>query len=454
MSFSPRQLDIILSESAPGQKFAIAYSGGLDSHVLLHALSQLAVTRPYELLAVHVNHGLQAAASGWAQHCRDVCRDLKVPCDVTEVNAHAGPGESPEARARAVRYTVLSDYARTGWIVLTAHHRDDQAETFMLQLLRGSGLRGLAAMPRLQSFADGWLMRPLLDFNRSDLQQYAHENQLNWIEDSSNSDASFDRNFLRHALWPRLQARWPAASRTIARAAEHAAETAALAEELARQDRIAATRAGETALQLEVLQNLSMPRRRNLLRVWIRDLGLSVPSTQLLEQIAFGLIEAESDRIPVVCWNDNEIRRYRQRLYLLPRLPLVKPGTCLVWDAQSVLSLPLGELHAYHRQGHGLRKDVCEGGHIQIRFRQGGETIRLPGRRHRHSLKNLLQAAGLPPWLRDLLPLVYINDNLALVPGICSGTQWTADPAEASIEVIWQVPDALKEILASTRPVD
>lgn len=454
MAFTIQKLDAILSEYLPDQKFAIAYSGGLDSHVLLHAMCSLARMRNWQLQAIHVNHGLQVAAPGWAQHCQDVCRDLNIHSHIVEVDARAEPGESPEARARMARYAVMADYAQSGWIIVTAHHQEDQAETFLLQLLRGSGLKGLAAMPRLQQLAGGWLLRPLLDFRRADLHQYARDHQLDWIEDGSNADVSIDRNYLRHVLWPHLSARWPAAGRTIARAAEHAAETAALAEDMARQDRTAATKAGETALQLWVLRSLSLARRRNLLRVWIRDHDLSVPSTDVLEQIVTNLIDAGSDREPVVYWHGHEFRRYRERLYLLPRLPQIAPETCLSWDMQSSLALPLGELRACRHHGPGLKTEVSARDDIEIRFRRGGEVIRLPGRRHHHTLKNLLQTSGLPSWLRDFLPLVYINNELALVPGICAGANWMAEPQEAAIKVLWTLPTPLQEAVASVRPVN
>ncbi|MDZ7736426.1 MAG: tRNA lysidine(34) synthetase TilS [Gammaproteobacteria bacterium] len=293
----------------------------------------------------------------------------------------------------------------------------------MLQLLRGAGLRGLSAMPEVQSFAAGFLVRPLLGFSREAMGDYAERHALEWIEDSSNTNLAYDRNYLRHKVMPSLYERWPAARSTIARAAGLAAETITLAETLARQDLIKTRDVADNALNVPVLRSDGLlDRRRNLLRIWIRDQGLPVPSASILERITGEVLNAAADREPLVSWEQAEIRRYRDKLYILPVLPEATPAMRLVWD-RVTLPLPLGEL-CYHRtQGRGLNASVLTDYRPEIRFRLGGESIRPAGRgRRRRNVKKLLQEYSVPPWLRDRMPLIYVGDTIvAAIAGITRG---------------------------------
>ena len=285
MLFSPAQLLDQLAHLPPAQRYWVAYSGGCDSTVLLHALAALRDQLPVELHALHVNHNLHEAAPTWAAHCRAVCETLAIPLTEVNVDARAAKGESPEAAARAARYCIFTDVLKAGDGLLLAHHRDDQAETLLLQLLRGSGPRGLAAMPAHRPQGAGWLGRPLLSFSRQELCRYAEAEKLQWIDDPSNFDTDFDRNFLRQRVLPLLQERWPAAATTLGRAAEHQAEAAELLHQLAEEDWQLTAGPQADTLQIDSLLRLTPDRQRNVLRYWINSVNtLPLPDRQRLRR--------------------------------------------------------------------------------------------------------------------------------------------------------------------------
>ncbi|HSP01681.1 MAG TPA: tRNA lysidine(34) synthetase TilS, partial [Thioalkalivibrio sp.] len=265
---SPFNLHPFLQTLPPASRLVVAFSGGLDSHVLLHALAALCGEGFYELHAIHIHHGLNSQADAWADHCARVCRDLDVGLEVIAVNARAARGESPEAAARAARYQALASCMKEGDGLLTAHHRRDQAETLLLQLLRGAGSAGLAAMPRWQPLGSGWHGRPLLDVSREAIEDYARERDLHWIEDNSNLDARFDRNLLRQQVMPLLRARWQGVDETLARAAAHQAEGLGLLGDLARQDLEQIRGELPGTLSVSELTGLRPARIRNVLRFW------------------------------------------------------------------------------------------------------------------------------------------------------------------------------------------
>lgn len=444
--FTPDAVRIVLGQASPVNDYLVAYSGGLDSHVLLHVLVTLSCKYGYKLSAVHVNHALYDDADAWAEHCRRVCQSLNIPCKVINVDAKAVRGASQEASARTARYNALSELLQPQQSLLTAHHMDDQVETFLLQLMRGSGLRGLSSMPLVQSFSHGYLVRPMLGFTRDALYEYALQQGLHWIEDQSNADLSFDRNYLRRKILPLIYDRWPGSRQTIARSAAFAAETVALAELLAHQDLIKARAVADNALSVSVLQNMTAERRRNLLREWIREAKLPVPSAVVLERISTEVLQAARDREPLVKWDSGEVRRYRDRIYVLAPLPQATPDTSIAWESSGT-SLPLGELRYYHVRGTGLRASALNSYRVQIRFRRGGETIRPPGRGGQRSVKNLLQEYAIPPWLRNLMPLIYIDDQLAAIPGICIDCEWLAGETEDGIEPYWLLPPELAGLM-------
>ncbi len=402
----------------------IAYSGGLDSHVLLHLLRNLQADFPeLTLCALHVNHGLQASAQAWAQHCQQVCADLTIHCELLTVAAQAEPGQSPEAGARHARYTAFAQYIDTHSVLLTAHQQDDQAETLLLQLLRGAGDRGLACMPLLMPFAQGYLLRPLLNFPRQQLADYAHAQQLKWIEDDSNLDQRFDRNYLRHEVMPRLKQRWPATSRVLARSARHYAQHSHLLNDIAAQDYQDLMCKKEQALMLAGLAQLSTCRQANVIRYWLRCLELPLPSEKQLQLIFTDVIAARDDANPTLSWPGVQVHRYAGCLYACMPLPPIASDWQARWDLCSDLMLPggLGTLSPEHLQIEQLRAALKPSATtaVTVRFRRGGERCHPQGRQGSHPLKKLMQEWGIPPWLRNRVPLIYWNEQLVAVVGYC-----------------------------------
>ncbi len=439
-TFSAQSLAGVISKYDCTSDYLVAYSGGLDSHVLLHALSSLASKEDIKISAIHVNHGLSPNSQQWTEHCQIVCRQLRIPLKIISVHARSESGDSPEAFAREARYSVLTEYLGRGQALVTAHHMDDQAETFLLQLLRGAGLRGLSSMPAYQDYANGWIIRPLLGFSRESLREYAMVHDLEWIEDESNSDTAFDRNYLRHMIMPLLLDRWPSAHRTLARAASHAADTSSMADMLARQDRIKTMRCKDSSLSVSSLRSLDVTRRYNLLRTWIRDSGFSVPSTKVVERIDNEVLHAVEDSMPLVEWPGAQVRRYHQRIYLLPPLPPAPGRISLPWNLDNSVALPVGELRARHVLGDGLSAERCRQTPLVVRFRQTGESLRPAWRNRTIALKKLLQDSGVPPWLRGLVPLIYAGDTIVAVAGIAIHEDWQSRDGEPGYLPVWKMP--------------
>lgn len=450
MDFSPqRLLDQVLVLAPDADTYWVAFSGGLDSQVLLHALAGLRADLPGRLGAIHVNHNLQAAAADWANRCRGFCQVQGIEYRELAVRARAQAGESPEAAARQARYRAFSDELVSGEVLLTAHHQDDQAETLLLQLLRGAGPKGLAAMPAVSVLGQGRLLRPLLEVGRAQLHAYAERHALQWIEDPSNAQLDFDRNFLRHRILPALRGRWPALGKVLARAAVHQAEAAHLLEDLARLDLARAPGASETengvcTRSIPMLLALSAPRRANLLRYWLHQHGAPVPSTAVLARIDRDVLNAAQDAEPEVHWGGVVVRRYRDRLFLETQ-PQTEPVADLYpWSAEQAVAIAGGVLSPVRGVGKGVAVRHLAGRTLRVAFRRGGERLQPAGRREHHSLKHLFQDAGVPPWERARVPLLYLDDILIAVAGywVCEGFQ--ADMQEPGVVFSWSraiVPD-------------
>lgn len=438
MSFSPDYLLQQLRRQPRATGYQVAYSGGLDSHVLLHALAQLRGELDVSIGAVHVNHGLQAMAADWGQHCRQVCAALEVPFVLLETNATAARGESPEAAARNARYAALADWLPDSNCLLTAQHQDDQAETLLLQLLRGSGVSGLAAMPRSAALGAGVHLRPLLDVSRDALHGYALAHGLCWVEDPSNADTAFDRNYLRQQVLPVLRQRWPAVSASLSRSAAHCAEAAELLEELA-DGELQALAGERNTLSLARLLALPPLRQRNAVRHWIRQATAAVPSAAVLARIFNDVIGSRPDSEPCVCWGRFEMRRFREQLFLLPRSQLLQQAEAVNWALGEPLQLPRagGVLTAEPVTGNGLRAAAVAAGNVRVDWRRGGERCRPAGRGHHHSLKKLFQEQGIPPWERSRIPLIYIQDQLAAVAGLWVCEPFQAGSAERGFAINW-----------------
>ncbi len=399
----------------PSKKILVAYSGGLDSHVLLHLVShfiQQPLVEPLQLTvrAIHIHHGLQKEADTWVLHCKNICDELKIPLEVKHLNLTIKNGESIEERARMARYSALKDSLQSNEVLLTAHHQNDQAETLLLQLFRGAGVQGLAAMPTHSLFGLGGHARPLLAEPLSVLKSYAKEYCLDFIEDPSNQDSAFDRNFLRNEIMPKLRQRWSSIDKTISRSAAIQAETKQLLDEVAEQDLSLIGTQEDNTLSLAKLSKLSFERQKLLIRYWINSNGFNTPSEKKLAHIFSDVINADDDAQPLLEWQDTQLRRYKNKLYIMS--PLAEHDTTQVikWDTQEPLTIPVLQINLPALPE--LNPDKTH--EVTVRFRQGGETVLQADGSHK-SLKNILHAADIPPWLRSRVALIYLDNELIKV---------------------------------------
>lgn len=431
-----KMADCIRSTIEPGQRLLLAFSGGLDSCVLLHLLVEHRPSLGFELQAMHVHHGLSPNADDWAAFCKKTCLDLNIPLQIARVEVARDSGAGIEAAARQARYQALLG-AAADYVVL-AHHQDDQAETLLLQLLRGSGVKGLAAMAMIDK--ERRLLRPLLDVTREELLQYATARQLSWIEDESNLDCRYDRNYLRHDLIPLIEARFKSAKKVLARTAGHMAESADLLDDLAQIDATCSAlslREIRQRLPLDCLQKLSLPRGRNLLRWWLSLNQLDMPNAARLEEMLNQLLSARADAvISVKIGSDAHLRRFRNEVYVEYRCD--SAPFSLLWSGQPQLELPDGSRLTFEKKtGQGLAFERLGIDKLRIASREGGERFKPDAQRPTRTLKHLLQEAGIPPWERQKLPLIYLDDELALVPGIGVTASMQAQPHDAGLVIEW-----------------
>ncbi len=436
----------VLTEQFPDseqRQYCVSFSGGLDSTVLLSLMSSLVGEWPkMTLRAIHVNHGLYADADRWQAAAQSFANKLKVGCSAIRLEKPPRGPAGIEAEARRARYQALSDNLESGEILVCAHHLDDQLETFVLQLMRGSGPAGLAAMPVLRELGQGYLLRPLLSVSRGQLSAWAEQEGLTWCEDSSNQNEQFSRNYLRLRVLPLLRERWPAAARSASRSAALCAEADQLLEQLAQQDLGDLPDADYrgSVLPLKCLEHLDPARVRNALRRWIRRQGFVVPGHAPLLEIVDCMIPAKADAEPRVTWDGAELRRYRDELYLM-RPQDDPPSAVLQWDAMDALQLPggLGQLQILDapdpRSPGGISASLLERPRC-VRFRAGGEKFHPAGGKNK-SLKKYLQERGVPPWLRSRVPLVFIEDRLAWVPGIGCTERVSAGAGEKAKIIVW-----------------
>ena len=443
MSFDRESLFRALRELAQlaGQpeRLVIAYSGGLDSEVLLHCLAALRGSFGANLLALHVDHGLQDQSQAWSERCASHAADLGVEFRALRVAVDTDSGQGTEAAAREARYAAFRAELKHGDWLLSAHHKDDQAETLLLNLLRGSGPAGLAGIGEVQPFGPAWLVRPLLSYSREELRQYAVAHNLEWIDDPSNEDRSFDRNYLRHEVFPVLQARWPDASSRLRQSALLAGEAALLLDQLADSD-LRSLGARADRLSVTGLRALDEERQRNVLRYTVRELGLPPIPASALQSFVTDLLPAREDAQPVVAWDGAEARRYRDQVYLLPQSAGSGSGhASRIEGGHAELGPGLGLLRLEPGAGRGLSESTVGAG-LEVRWRQGGEQIKPVGQAHTKKLKKLLQEEGIVPWMRDRLPLIYSNDRLVAVADL-----WVADEAVSSpgTAIFWEDRPAL-----------
>ena len=412
-------------------RYVIAFSGGLDSTVLTHVLASNRESHQIPILAVHIDHGLQPASAAWRESCETFARELGVDFVGRQVNVALDSGLGPEASAREARYAALRTLVAPGDWLLTAHQEDDQAETLLLNLMRGSGPGGLAGIGALRPFAAGWLARPMLDVPRDALRDYATAAEIRWIDDQSNRDQILDRNYLRHEVLPRLDERWPDAATRLRRSAELAGEAALLLSELAEIDRAALGDCPDR-LALDRLREMSRERQRNVLRHVVRLLGLPLPGASQLRNIVDELVPARNDAQPLIRWPGAEVRRYRNQLYIIAADAL--GTTCDAGkpvDGNRVAVGPgLGTLVFTPGAPAGLSGTVIRSG-LELRFREGGEDFQPSGQAHTRKLKKLLQEAGVVPWMRERLPLLYSNGQLVAVADLWIAAHAVSEPGVA-----------------------
>lgn len=424
----------VLRNLAPWREAAawrIAFSGGLDSTVLLHVLAGLASEHSLPpLSAVHVHHGLQGVADAWPPHCQAICDALGIPLQVVRVQVRGG--SSLERAAREARYSAFEEVLAPRDLLLMAQHRDDQAETLLFRLLRGAGARGMAAMPRSRALGGGHLLRPLLDVPRAELEHYAAEHGLEWVEDPSNADQRYSRNYLRHQVLPMLHAHWPQAAASMSRSAEHFGEAQGLLDELARMDLASAAQCPEfswlglPALALEPLRQLSPARQRNALSHWLSGFT-RLPDTDHWRGWE-SVRDAREEGRPIWRLADGELHRAAGNVWWLCG-PWLRPvGEEVEWnDPSCPLLLPgNGQVSLIGPRPEGA---LC------IRYRQGGEVMQLAGRGHR-DLKRLLNEARVPGFVRGRLPLLYAGDQLLAVANL----PMAGANAQAGWQLHWRPP--------------
>jgi len=425
--------------------YCVAYSGGVDSHVLLVLMAALRSQYPdVNVRAVHVDHSLQVDSVNWVEHASDVCESLNVPLQVCRCQVHAG-SQGPEASARKARYLEFARVLKKDEHLLLAQHAEDQAETFLLQALRGSGPDGLAAIPRKRKFAQGVMARPLLGCSQEAIQKFAMINSLEWIEDPSNQEQHFDRNFLRLKIMPQLKSRWPAATQTLARSSMRCAAASQALLGMAQKDLDAVKVSGKPELSLSALKALPKESAYTAIRLWVRQRGLQMPRLQDLVQVHDNLISARHDSNGIVNVRDYEFRRYKDSLCLLMPQAEQKPFRYTwsapyrdIFIAETGLTITLAECL---KQGIQLPSE----GNVTIKSRAGGELIKLGQPSFHKSVKKLLQESSVPPWQRDSIPLLYVQDRLAAIWQLAVAVDFNSSAPRITNRVDDQQPSALTE---------
>lgn len=416
--------------SSLGQKktYWIALSGGLDSKVLLHLAHALRASekKPILLRAIHVNHGISDKAKLWEDTCASDCKALDIDFTVERVTLNLNASQSIEEAARDARYHAFAKRLSSEDVLFTAHHQDDQAETVLLQLLRGAGLKGLSAMPVLKKLGKGCHVRPFLQTPRAILEEYAKAHGLTWIEDEMNYAQHLTRNFLRHQVFPLLKTRWETVTQTLARSAKHCAQAQFLLDEFI-APLLAEVKQEDNALSVSQLLKLEPEKQQMVLRAWIHQAGYRLPGTKKLFTIQETVLHAAWDRRPCVSWEGVELRRHKDSLYLMPCLSSLPKFREVHWPLSENCELQgVGRLKAELSPSGKLSANIHA---VTIKFRMGGEVISL-GKRGRQKLKNLFQEWEILPWERDRVPLIFVEDELVGVMGYCLNPQFAAKENE------------------------
>ena len=444
MSFGAAELSAVLEEHLPPDAtgLVVAVSGGADSACLAAALAQArelesgARLRHLATRAVHIDHGLQAASAAFREASVALCARLQIPLTVLKVDVDGAAGVSLEAAARDARYRAFALELKVGECLLTAHHALDQAETLLLQLLRGSGLPGLSAMPLRRPLGSGLHLRPLLNVAQRDLRAFGEAHGIAAADDPMNHDLRFDRAYVRSQLWPLIEKRWPGAATALTRTARHLAEAQELLDHSA-AFHVQRLRDGD-ALSLRGLRALPASEQINTLRHWLACAAVTPPPAARLAEALRQAFAAETDHLPAIVWGAHALRRYRERLFLTPAtLPAL--GAEREWRAvpgsQLELGPRLGRLRWVSQLG-GLDTDRLPGT-LSVRQRRGGEEMKIGPRAKTQSVQHLCQSVGILPWMRDALPLVYAGDALIAIGDLWQDARWCVAAGEPGFGCVW-----------------
>jgi tRNA(Ile)-lysidine synthase len=432
-----RRVEEGLSTLLPtGSSILVGLSGGIDSVVLLHLLHELAPRFSCEINALHVHHGISPNADSWADFCVALCARLNIPLHIERVDIVPLRAQGLEAAARTLRHAAFANQHCD--FVALAHHADDQVETLFLQLLRGAGVKGASAMPVLSGYTGRHkVVRPLLHSSRQEILGYAAAHDLQWIEDESNADDSYPRNFLRHQLLPLLSEKFPAYRDTLTRSTQHFAEAGELLDDLARIDAGQAMPA-ET-LSVAALQGLSLPRAKNLLRYYLHRLGATMPQVVQLDDMLHQLCGAREDAAVCIRFGGGEwqVRRYQGRVYALRAPGEFDRNLVLPWQGEAAIDWPATGSCVKFLQavGQGISLEKLQRAKVTLRQRRGGESLRPSSNAATRTLKNLLQEHRVPPWQRDRLPLLYCGEELVCVPGVAIAAEYQSAEGVAGISV-------------------
>jgi tRNA(Ile)-lysidine synthase len=445
MSFGAAHLRAVLEQQLPQgvTGLLVGVSGGADSACLLAALSQpdSLPPRARKVRAVHIDHGLQAASVTLRESAAALCARFATPLQLMAVDVACGAGISIEAAARASRYAAIATALAPGECLLTAHHQQDQAETLLLQLMRGTGLKGLAAMPACKPLGRGWHVRPLLDVAHADLLAFGRTHGVTAADDPMNHDPRFDRAYVRGELWTVIEARWPGAATALSRTARHLAEAQSILDESAARQ-LARLRDGE-ALRVAGLRALSRVEQINTLRHFISSRSVEPPASTQLREALRQILSADSDHLPVIAWREHALRRYRDRVFLTAATPPAI-GPDREWPRSSCatfeLAQGLGRLRLVPRKGGLDERRLPE--RLVVRQRRGGEALKLGARGASQSVKHLCQLGGVLPWMRSALPLLYAGEALIAIGDLWQDARWRVGQGVWGLECVWaDAPD-------------
>jgi tRNA(Ile)-lysidine synthase len=420
------------------KSMTVALSGGVDSVVLLNLLHQLQKKHHFTLKASHVHHGLSQNADKWANFCEKLCRKLSVPLDIHYIQLPKKKSLGIEGEARQLRYEKLLQSKSD--VVVLAHHGDDQAETFLLQLIRGAGVKGLSSMAHFDETRRLW--RPLLNTSRIDIESYAKLHKLKWIEDESNENTDFDRNFIRSKFLPILKNRFNHIFKVISRSTSHLAEAQNLLDDLARLDlkNYLKSNKYKHKLQVNTLNKLSISRAKNVLRYWLEMNDQLMPSKDLLEELLRQVLTAKKDAtIKIQLSKAFEIRRYQDEIYIVKKNPQNQKNYEMIWNGESKILLPNGSILTFKKvKGRGINLKFLKDNKLKISNRKGGEFFKPDQKRPTKKVKQLLQESDLPPWEREKLPLIFVGKDLVYVPGFGIENRYQAQPLNMGLEVTWE----------------